>query len=151
MKEFWKTNKQTSISCHSRVQNVTKTDTLFYASFSSIACSIKWKWKSISCVQLFGTPWTIQSMDILQARILEWTAVPFSRKSSQAGIKPRFPTWQADSLPVEPPGKPKNTGLCSLSLLQWIFLTQDSNQHLLHCRQILYQLNYQGSPKSCTN
>ena len=34
----------------------------------------------------------------------------------------------------------------SLSLLQGIFLTQESNQGLLHCRWILYQLSYQGSP-----
>ena len=37
--------------------------------------------------------------------------------------------------------------LGSLSLLQGIFLTQELNQDLLHCRQILYQLIYQGSPK----
>ena len=36
------------------------------------------------------------------------------------GIKPRSPTLQADSLPYEPPGKPKNTGVGSLSLLQAI-------------------------------
>ena len=30
------------------------------------------------------------------------------------------------------------------SLLQGIFLTQGSNLGLLHCRQILYQLSYQG-------
>ena len=59
------------------------------------------------------------------------------------GIKPRSPTFQADSLPL---GKPKNTGVGSLSLLQRIFLTQESNQGLLHCRQILYQLSNQGSP-----
>ena len=34
----------------------------------------------------------------------------------------------------------------SLSLLQGIFLTQESNRGLLHCRQILYQLSCQGSP-----
>ena len=44
-------------------------------------------------------------------------------------------------------GKPKNTGVGSLSLLQWIFLTQEVKQDLLHCKQILYQLSYQGSPK----
>ena len=33
----------------------------------------------------------------------------------------------------------------SLSLLQWIFPTQESNWGLLHCRRILYQLSYQGS------
>ena len=54
-----------------------------------------------------------------------------------------------DSLPAEPPGKPKNTGMGSLSLLQQIFLIQDSNRGLLHCRQILHQLSYQGSPTIC--
>ena len=43
------------------------------------------------------------------------------------GIKPRSPTLQVDSLPAEPPGKPKNTGVGSLSLLQRIFLNQESN------------------------
>ena len=41
-----------------------------------------------------------------------------------------------------------NTKVGSLSLLQGIFLTQESNRGLLHCRQILYQLSYQGSPKN---
>ena len=40
----------------------------------------------------------------------------------------------------------QNTGVGSLSLLQGIFPTQESNQGLLNCRQILYQLRYQGSP-----
>ena len=62
-------------------------------------------------------------------------------------IKPRSPTLQADSLLSEPPGKPKNTGVVSLSLLQGNFPNQESNQDLLHCRQILYQLSYQGSPR----
>ena len=62
------------------------------------------------------------------------------------GIKPRSPALQADSLPAEPPEKPKSPGVGSLSLLQGIFLTQESKQCLLHCRQILYQLRYQGSP-----
>ena len=79
---------------------------------------------------------------ILQARILEWVAFPFSRRFSQ----PRSPALQADSLPAEPQGKPKNTGVGSLSLLQQIFQTQESNQGLLHCRWILYQLSYKGSP-----
>ena len=56
---------------------------------------------------------------ILQTQILEWVAFPF-RGSSQPntnpkpGIEPRSPTLQADSLPAEPPGKPKNIGLGSL-------------------------------------
>ena len=62
------------------------------------------------------------------------------------GIKPRSSTLQADSIPAELPGKPKNTGEGSQCLLQQILPTQESNQGLLHCRQILYQLSYQGSP-----
>ena len=40
----------------------------------------------------------------------------------------------------------KNSGVGSLSLFQGIFLTQELNQGLLHCRQILYQLSYLGCP-----
>ena len=40
-----------------------------------------------------------------------------------------------------------NTGVGSLSLLQGIFLTQGLNPGLGHCRQILYQLSHQGSPR----
>ena len=40
-----------------------------------------------------------------------------------------------------------NTGVGSLSLLQGIFLTQESNWGILPCRKILYQLSYQGSPQ----
>ena len=61
------------------------------------------------------------------------------------GIKPRAPTWQADSLLSEPPRKPKNTGVGILSLLQGNLLTQELNQGLLHYRKILYQLSYPGS------
>ena len=65
---------------------------------------------------------------ILQARILEWVAIPFSRGSSQLGIEPKSPTLQSGSLSAEPPGKSKNTGVGSLSLLQRIFPTQESNE-----------------------
>ena len=46
--------------------------------------------------------------------------------------------------PWSSPGQ--NAGVGSLSLLQGIFPTQGSNRGLLHCRWILYQLSYQGSP-----
>ena len=39
------------------------------------------------------------------------------------GIEPRSPALQADSLPPEPQGKPKNIGVGSLSLLQQVLLT----------------------------
>jgi len=69
---------------------------------------------------------------ILQARILEWVAFPFSGDLPNPGIKPRSPALQVDSLPAEPQGKPKNNRVGgSLSLLQWIFPTQELNQGLL--------------------
>ena len=108
----------------------------------------------VTRVQLFLTPWTaahqaLLSMGILQARTLEWVAMPIP---CRRGI---FPTQESNSglqhcrwilLPTEPPGKPKNTAVGSLSLLQGIFPTQDSNRGLLHCRRILYQLSNQESP-----
>ena len=42
---------------------------------------------------------------ILQARILEWVAFPFSRDLPNPEIKPRSLALQADSLPAEPQGK----------------------------------------------
>ena len=62
------------------------------------------------------------------------------------GIQPKSPTLQADSLPSKPLGKPKNTGVGSLSLLQGIFPAQESNRGLPHCKQIPYQLSYEGNP-----
>ena len=53
---------------------------------------------------------------ILQARILEWVAVPSLRDLHNPVIEPRSSALQIDSLLSEPPGKPKNTGVGSLSL-----------------------------------
>ena len=79
---------------------------------------------------------------ILQARTLEWVAFPFSRGSSQS----RSPALQVDSLPDEPQGKPKNTEVGSLSLLQWTFPTKESSRGLLYHRRFLYQLSCQEVP-----
>ena len=65
---------------------------------------------------------------ILQARILEWVAFPFSRGSSQSRDQTRSPTLQVDSSPAEPQGKPQNTRVGNLFLLQWIFPTQELNR-----------------------
>ena len=46
-----------------------------------------------------------------QARILEWVAFPFSRGSSNPGIKPRSPALQVDSLPAELSTLKKNENL----------------------------------------
>ena len=105
----------------------------------------KWKRKSLSRVWLFATPWTIQSMEF--SRPESWSGQPFPSPGDLPNpeIEPRSPTWQVDSLPAVPPGKPKNTGVGSLSLLQGIFPTQESNRGLLHRRWILYQMSYQES------
>ena len=79
---------------------------------------------------------------ILQARTLEWVAVPFSRESSQprnwtqvSSIAGEFFTIWATRI----------TGVGSLSLLPGIFQTQELNRGLLHGRRILYQQSYQGT------
>ena len=64
-------------------------------------------------VQLFATPWTVayqtsQSMEF--SRQEYWSGLPFppSGDLPNPGIKPRSPALQADALPSEPPGKPRN-------------------------------------------
>ena len=69
---------------------------------------------------------------VLQARILEWVAIPPPEDLPNLGVEPRNPTLQVDSLPAESQGKPKNIGVGNLSLLHGTFPTQESNQGLLH-------------------
>ena len=68
-----------------------------------------------------------------------WSGQPFPSPGDlpNAGIEPRSPALQADSVPAEPPGKPENTAVGSLSLLQGIVPTQESNPSLLNFRRIL--------------
>ena len=105
--------------------------------------------KSLSCVGLFASPWTVAyqtppSMGF--SRQEYWSGLPFPSPGDLPNprIEPWSPALCTDSLLFEPPGKPKNTGVGSLTLR--IFPTQESNRGLLHCRWILYQLSYQGSP-----
>ena len=56
---------------------------------------------------------------ILQARMLEWVTTPYSRGSAQPWDQTQVSLLQVDSLPAEPPGKPKNTAVaypCSMDL-----------------------------------
>ena len=67
---------------------------------------------SHSVVSDSATPWTVAHQDslslgILQAKILEWVAIPFSRDLPSPGNEPRSPALKADSLPSESPGKPR--------------------------------------------
>ena len=69
----------------------------------------------VNRVQLFVTPGTVArqaplSKGILQARILEWVPCLPPEDLLNPGIEPRSPTFQADSLPSGPPGKPLTIG-----------------------------------------
>ena len=72
----------------------------------------KVKVKSLSRVQLFATPWTVAhqappSMEF--SRQEYWSGLPFPSPGGlpDPGIEPRSPTVQADALPSEPAGKPR--------------------------------------------
>ena len=106
----------------------------------------------LSRVQLFPTPWTVAcqaplSMGFFRQEYRSGLPCPPPGALPTPGIEPRSPALQVDSLLSEPPGKPKNTGVVSLSLFQGIFPNQGSNPGLPHCRWILYQLSHKGSPK----
>ena len=116
---------------------------LYY--FFCCCCLVTSESESHSVVSNSAAPWTIESMEF--SRLEYWSGQPFPSPGAlpNPGIEPWCPTLQVDSLPAEPPGKPKNAGVRSLSL-QWMFPTQESNQGLLYCWHIFYQLSYQGSP-----
>ena len=102
-----------------------------------------------------------------------WSGLPFPSPGDHPdpGFEPAFPVLAGRFFTTEPPGKSENeshsvvseslqphglyspwnspsqnTRVGSLSLLQGIFPTQGSNPGFTSCRQILYQLSYQGSP-----
>ena len=58
---------------------------------------------------------------ILQARILEWVAISFSRDLPYPGVKPGSPALRADALRSEPPGKPKR---------EWPYFACNRNTHI---------------------
>ena len=69
------------------------------------------KWKLLSRVRLFVTPWTVVcqaplSMEFSRPEYLSGWLFPSPGDLPNPGIKPRSPALQADSLPSEPPGKP---------------------------------------------
>ena len=72
-------------------------------------CEKKVKVVTPSCLTLCDpmdcSPPSSSVHGILQARILEWVAIAFFRRSSQPGFKPGSLALQADSLPSEQPEK----------------------------------------------
>ena len=67
--------------------------------------------ESLSCVQLFATPWSVAHQALLSMKLLRqeyWSGLPFPSPGGlpNPGIKPRSPALGANSLPSELPGKP---------------------------------------------
>ena len=77
---------------------------------------MKSKSESRSVVSNSLDPMDYSVPGILQTRILECVAFPFSRKSSHPRDQTQVSHIACDSLPAEPQWKPKNTGVASLSL-----------------------------------
>ena len=70
----------------------------------------KWKWKSLSCVWLFVTPWTVACQAPLSmefSRQEYWSGLSFSSPGDlpNTGVEPRSPALQADSLPLSLQGR----------------------------------------------
>ena len=102
--------------------------------------------KPLSRVRLFAIPGPLQSMEFFRPDTGVGSCSLF-QGISQPRDQTQVSCIAGRFLPAVPPGKPKNTGVDSLSLLQQVFPTQEPNRGLLHCRQILYQLCHQGSPR----
>ena len=87
---------------------------------------------------------------ILQARILEWVTISSSRESfltqGSNSCLLHLLHWQAESLLVSHQGKPRNTGVGSLSLLPQIFLTSGSPAFLVDS----LPAELPGKPRLCS-
>ena len=82
-----------------------------------------WQWFSVSCGKIFPVESQIESHSVV------------SDSLQPHGL---YSPWNSSG---------QNTGVGSLSLLKGILPTQGLNPDLLHCRQIIYQLSHQGSPR----
>ena len=90
---------------------------------------------------------------ILQARILEWVAFPFSHGKGlfqgnlpKPGTEPTSPALQAESLPAEPPGKPRQASISLINILLRddhlpvsVLVTRDREITRLNNYSLLYQ------------
>ena len=89
----------------------------------------------------------LASSHILYDQIYVWKESVLVTQSCLTLYDPMDCSPPGSSIHGDSPGK--NIGVGGLSLLQRLFLTQESNQGLLHCRWSLYKLSYQGSPIIC--
>ena len=111
---------------HPCLQNEGIYSKILISLFSNCMCSSAKSHQS--CLTLCGpVDWSLPGSSvhgILQSRILEWVAVPFSRGSSrprdQAHVSCIHLYWQASPLPLVAPGKPRNHCMhaCMLIIVQ---------------------------------
>ena len=100
--------------------------------YGSLKVKMKSERKSLSCIRLFVTPWTVAyqgppSMGFSRQEC--WSGLPFPSPGdfSDPGIKPQSPALQADALPSEPPVKIMvhyrilNIVLCTRTLLSILY------------------------------
>ena len=105
-----------------------------------------WRWFSPKLCLTLAAPWTVACQPPLSMGFYRqeyWSGLTFPSPGNlpNPGIKPWSPVSQTDTLPSEPPGKPKNTGVAGLSLLQGIVPIQELNPGLLHCKNPLLLLS----------
>ena len=110
------------------------------------------------CTALSRDLWPLETASLLSRaiRLMLPSLLPSQAslaKTAAAAESLRLCLTRCNPLDCSPPGssvhrilQARVTGLGCHSLLQGPFLTQGSNLSLLHCRQILYHLNHQGSP-----
>ena len=125
-------------------RNQTRVSCIAGRFFTSWATSEAWYFVIPGILQTFSSLyllWWPMISDLCSFMIV-WRAMKWSESHSVV----------SDSLwphglysPWNSPGQ--NIGVGSLYFHQGIFPTQESNWGLLHRRQILYQLSYQGSPR----
>ena len=96
-----------------------------------------------------GGAWWAAVYGVAQSRtrLKQLSSSSSSNAKEENKVKVKSCSVLSDSLRLYSPWNSlgQNTGVGSLPLLQWIFPNQESNQGLLHCRQILYQLGYEGN------
>ena len=128
-KMYWaeKTADQTSFSCMGKNGLIATS----LAGQNNLYNSFLWTWARIKPIRLRPIPGYFFVLCLVA-------------QSCPTLFNPMDCSPPGSSAHEDSPGQ--NTGVGSLSLLQWIVPTQESNWGLLHCGRILYQLSYQGSP-----
>ena len=101
-----------------------------------------------SCVQLFGTLWTVAhqaSLSMGFSRQEYWSGLPCPPQGDlpDPGIEPVSPALQADSLPLEPPGKPHRT---HSNVYKSMLFSQFIPSSLSHMSKSLFSISVSSIP-----